>query len=107
MPKMAAGGRAPVLGGICLVALCACGDDGGELRELQIIGNMRFDRAFSLVSEAGLSFRDDDPLGYVSDLLVTKDGFVVADRIQSNIKMFDRGGNPTMTLARISHTVPV
>ena len=103
MVQIGVGGQACRWGVICAVTLCACGGDGGGgavSGELQVIGNIGFADAFPLVSEVRLSHGEEEPLGYASDLLVTEDGFVVADRIQSNIRVFDRDGSPIRTMGR-------
>lgn len=91
---------------VCLMigsmGLWACGGDDGVVapKAYRIVAEAGFDETFSMLSEVRLAFHADDPLGYIGDLLITDEGLVLADQVQSNIKVFSRSGILEKTLGR-------
>jgi len=90
----------PLPGCLSVVALATVLGACGSGQPMDEPGESAFEQVFTPVRQVHLQESDQDPIGTVAALRVWNGDFVVADEIQSNLKVFDPAGRLLRTIGR-------
>jgi hypothetical protein len=84
----------------CITIALAVGcDSAPHSQESAVAGS--FEDLFTTVTRVRLEPPHGDPIGSVASVALWGDRFVIADAMQSNVKLFDRSGTWTQTVGRV------
>jgi hypothetical protein len=93
--------RSDYLGAGCLALLAACGTASGSPdRSLEKVPVLAFEQVFRPLDSVPLVPAADDPIAIPTSVLATPSGYVVADPLHGELKVFGRDGALVRTIGR-------